>query len=508
MSMADRDGWIWYDGKMVPWRDATTHVLTHTLHYGMGVFEGVRAYKTPEGPAIFRLRDHTDRLFRSAQIFGMKIPYTKEVLDAAQLACVRDNKLESCYLRPLVFYGSEAMGVAAKSNPVRVAISVWPWGAYLGAEALEKGIRVKTSSFTHHHPNITMCNAKAVCNYAVSILANQEAAHDGYEEAMLLDPQGFICQGSGENVFIVRDGKLHTPDLSGGALNGITRDTIITFAGELGIPVIERRITRDEIYICRRSVLHRHRGRGHADSRVRQPPDRRRPARTRSPRACRSSSSTRSTAAIRRRRHGSRRCDDGRYPQRRRDRGEGGGPSGVLPESEDAALVEPSARVSRHRPDRRSVVPVLRHALPACRRTAQGRRALSPPPPAGNPSRGNILVVAPSWVGDAILSEPLVARLRSRRERPARIDVLAPGWCAPVYARMRGIGRVIDSTLRHGEVSWTKRRDARAHAVRCRDTRRRSSCPIRGSRRSCPGSRGFRAARATSAKCAGASSTT
>ena len=180
----------------------------------------------------------------------MKIPYTKEVIDAAQLACVRDNKLESCYLRPLVFYGSEAMGVAAKSNPVRVAIAVWPWGAYLGAEALEKGIRVKTSSFTHHHPNITMCNAKAVCNYAVSILANQEAAHDGYEEAMLLDPQGFICQGSGENVFIVRDGKLHTPDLSGGALNGITRDTIITFANELGIPVIERRITRDEIYIA------------------------------------------------------------------------------------------------------------------------------------------------------------------------------------------------------------------------------------------------------------------
>jgi branched-chain amino acid aminotransferase len=193
---------------MVPWRDATTHVLTHTLHYGMGVFEGVRAYKTPEGPAIFRLRDHTERLFRSAQIFGMKIPYTREEIDAAQLACVRDNKLESCYIRPIAFYGSQAMGVAAKSNPVRVAVAVWPWGAYLGAEALEKGIRVKTSSFTHHHPNITMCNAKAVCNYAVSILANQEAMHDGYEEAMLLDPQGYVCQGSGENVFIVRDGRL------------------------------------------------------------------------------------------------------------------------------------------------------------------------------------------------------------------------------------------------------------------------------------------------------------
>ena len=250
MSMADRDGWIWYDGKMVPWRDATTHVLTHTLHYGMGVFEGVRCYMTQSGPAIFRLRDHTERLFRSARIFGMKIPFDVETLMEAQRACVRDNKLEACYVRPIAFYGSVAMGVAAKSNPVLVAIAAWPWGAYLGADGLEKGIRVKTSSYTHHHPNITMCGAKAVCNYAVSILANQEATHDGYEEAMLLDPQGFVCQGSGENVFMVRNGKLHTPDLSGGALNGITRDTIMTFANELGIPVLERRITRDEFYIC------------------------------------------------------------------------------------------------------------------------------------------------------------------------------------------------------------------------------------------------------------------
>jgi branched-chain amino acid aminotransferase len=250
MSMADRDGYIWYDGKLVPWRDANTHVLTHTLHYGLGVFEGVRAYKTARGPAIFRLQDHTDRLFRSAQIFGMKIPYTKEVLIDAQREAVRANKLESAYIRPIAFYGSEQMGVAAKNNSVRVAIATWPWGAYLGAEGLERGIRVKTSSFTHHHPNITMCNAKATCNYAVSILANQEATQDGYEEAMLLDPQGFICQGSGENVFIVRDGKLHTPDLSGGALNGITRNTIFRIAEDLGIPVVERRITRDEIYIC------------------------------------------------------------------------------------------------------------------------------------------------------------------------------------------------------------------------------------------------------------------
>jgi branched-chain amino acid aminotransferase len=248
MSMADRDGWIWYDGKMVPWRDATTHVLTHTLHYGMGVFEGVRCYKTVDGPAIFRLRDHTDRLFRSAHIFGMKIPYSREELDAAQLACVRDNKLESCYLRPLAFYGSTAMGVAAKSNPVRVAIAAWPWGAYLGAEGMERGIRVKTSSFTRHHVNIHMTGAKACANYLNSILANQEVTHDGYEEAMLLDPQGFVSEGSGENVFLVIDGALHTPDLSSGALKGITRDTIFAFARDLGIAVHERRITRDEVY--------------------------------------------------------------------------------------------------------------------------------------------------------------------------------------------------------------------------------------------------------------------
>jgi branched-chain amino acid aminotransferase len=241
---------IWLDGALVDWDAARVHVLTHTLHYGMGVFEGVRCYATGKGPAIFRLRDHTDRLFRSARIFGMKIPFTADVLIDAQRACVRENKLESCYIRPIAFYGSVAMGVAARSNPVLVAIAAWPWGAYLGAEGLEKGIRVKTSSYTHHHPNITMCGAKAVCNYAVSILANQEATHDGYEEAMLLDPQGFICQGSGENVFIVRDGKLHTPDLSGGALAGITRDTILRFAADLGIPVLERRITRDEVYVA------------------------------------------------------------------------------------------------------------------------------------------------------------------------------------------------------------------------------------------------------------------
>ncbi|MEO5701416.1 MAG: branched-chain amino acid transaminase [Casimicrobiaceae bacterium] len=248
MSMADRDGFIWYDGKMVPWRDATTHVLTHTLHYGMGVFEGVRAYATAKGPAIFRLHDHTRRLFRSAHIFSMKIPFSAEELDAAQLACVRDNRLESCYIRPIAFYGSVAMGVAAKSNPVRVAVAAWPWGAYLGADGLEKGIRVKTSSFTRHHVNITMTGAKACANYLNSILANQEATHDGYDEALLLDPQGYVSEGSGENIFLVQGGELHTPDLSSGALRGITRDTVFTLAKDLGIAVVERRITRDEVY--------------------------------------------------------------------------------------------------------------------------------------------------------------------------------------------------------------------------------------------------------------------
>ena len=245
--MADRDGVIWYDGKMVNWRDATTHVLTHTLHYGMGVFEGVRAYKTDKGTAIFRLKDHTDRLFRSAHILGMKLPYSKEELMAAQLASVRENNLESAYLRPMAFYGAEAMGISAKTLSTHVIVAAWQWGAYMGQEALDHGIRVKTSSFSRHHVNITMCKAKANGNYMNSILAHQEAAQDGYEEALLLDVDGFVAEGSGENIFIVRNGKLYTPDLTA-ALEGITRDTIVQLAGELGIPVIEKRITRDEVY--------------------------------------------------------------------------------------------------------------------------------------------------------------------------------------------------------------------------------------------------------------------
>ena len=247
MSMSDRDGVIWYDGKMVPWRDATTHVLTHTLHYGMGVFEGVRAYKTEQGTAIFRLKEHTDRLFRSAHILGMKMPYDKKTIADAQLAAVRDNKLESGYLRPMAFFGSEAMGISAKTLSTHVIVAAWTWGTYLGQDALDKGIRVKTSSFARHHVNITMCKAKANGNYMNSILAHQEAATDGYDEALLLDVDGFVAEGSGENIFVIRNGKLYTPDLTS-ALEGITRDTIITFANEIGLPVIEKRITRDEVY--------------------------------------------------------------------------------------------------------------------------------------------------------------------------------------------------------------------------------------------------------------------
>ena len=249
MSMADRDGLIWYDGKLVPWRDATTHVLTHTLHYGMGVFEGVRAYKTDRGPAIFRLQEHTDRLFRSAHILGMKLPFDKATLNEAQRAAVRENQLEAAYIRPMAFYGAEAMGISAKTLSTHVIVAAWTWGAYMGKEALEQGIRVKTSSFSRHHVNAIMCKAKANGNYLNSILAHREAETDGYQEALLLDVDGFVAEGSGENIFIVRDGKLYTPDTTA-ALEGITRDTVMRLAAQLGIPVIEKRITRDEVYVA------------------------------------------------------------------------------------------------------------------------------------------------------------------------------------------------------------------------------------------------------------------
>lgn len=247
MSMSDRDGYIWYNGELVEWRSATTHVLTHTLHYGMGVFEGVRAYETASGPAIFRLQDHTDRLFRSAHILGIKLPFSKEEINHAHHEVVKANKLASCYFRPMAFYGSGKLGVAPPADDVQVIVAAWPWGAYLGADGLEKGIRVKTSSFARHHVNITMCKAKANGNYMNSILANSEATRDGYDEALLLDVDGYVAEGSGENVFIVRKGKLYTPDLTS-ALEGITRDTVFCIAADMGLEVIEKRLTRDEVY--------------------------------------------------------------------------------------------------------------------------------------------------------------------------------------------------------------------------------------------------------------------
>ncbi len=249
MSMADRDGVIWYDGELVPWRDATTHVLTHTLHYGMGVFEGVRAYNTPEGTAIFRLQAHTDRLFDSAHIMNMKMPFSKEELNEATRAAVRENNLESAYIRPMVFYGSEAMGLRATGLKVRVIVAAWHWGAYMGEEALKTGIKVRTSSFTRHHVNISMTRAKANGNYINSMLALQEAVSGGADEAMLLDTEGYVAEGSGENIFLVKNDVVYTPEVTS-CLNGITRSTILTLAEELGIKVIEKRITRDEVYIA------------------------------------------------------------------------------------------------------------------------------------------------------------------------------------------------------------------------------------------------------------------
>jgi branched-chain amino acid aminotransferase len=247
--MADRDGWIWYDGKLVPWREATTHVLTHSLHYGLAVFEGVRAYNTPDGPAIFRLQDHTDRLFNSAKIFMMEVPYTREQLNAAQREVVRANKLESCYLRPLAFYGSEKMGVSPKGAKVHVSIAAWPWGAYLGEEGLAKGIRVKTSSYQRHHINVSMVRSKTAGHYVNSILANMEAVNHGYDEALLLDTQGFVAEGAGENLFIVRDGKVFEPNMVSGLI-GITRRTVIDLAADLGYNVTQIPMTRDDVYLA------------------------------------------------------------------------------------------------------------------------------------------------------------------------------------------------------------------------------------------------------------------
>ena len=249
-SMSDRDGKIWMDGQMVDWRDAKIHVLSHTLHYGCGAFEGVRAYKGDGGTTIFRLAEHTERLFNSAKILRMKIPFSPEQVNEAQIAVIRDNKLESGYLRPLTWIGDKKLGVSPKGNTIHLMVAAWPWGAYLGDEGLARGIRVKTSSYTRHHVNITMTQAKAVSNYTNSILANMEATDDGYDEAMLLDANGFVSEGAGENLFVIKGGVVYTPDLSAGALNGITRNTVFHICQDLGLEVVQKRITRDEVYIC------------------------------------------------------------------------------------------------------------------------------------------------------------------------------------------------------------------------------------------------------------------
>ena len=248
--MHDRDGKIWMDGELVEWRDAKIHVLSHTLHYGCGAFEGVRAYETVKGTAIFRLQEHTERLFNSAKILRMKIPFSVEEVIEAQRNIVRANNLKSGYVRPLTWIGSQKLGVSPKGNRIHLMVAAWTWGAYLGDEGMKRGIRVKTSSYTRHHVNITMTQAKAVSNYTNSILANMEALDDGYDEALLLDASGFVSEGAGENIFLVKDGVIYTPDLSAGALNGITRNTVFHIAKDLGLEIVQKRITRDEVYIA------------------------------------------------------------------------------------------------------------------------------------------------------------------------------------------------------------------------------------------------------------------
>jgi len=249
MSMSDRDGYIWYDGKMVPWREATTHVLTYTLHYGAGCFEGVRAYETPKGTAIFRLQEHTRRLFNSAKIIGMAMPWSEHELNEAQLEVLRVNQLKEAYLRPMVFYGSEGMGLRATGLKTHVIVAAWTWGSYLGADGMERGIRVKTSSFSRHYVNSSLCRAKANANYLNSSMALNEVLKDGYDEALMLDPEGYVAEGSAENIFVITNGVISTPDVTS-ALDGITRRTVMQLAQDMGYTVRERRITRDEVYVC------------------------------------------------------------------------------------------------------------------------------------------------------------------------------------------------------------------------------------------------------------------
>lgn len=249
MSMADKPGVIWFDGKLIPWADAKIHVLTHGLHYGTGVFEGVRAYQTEHGTAIFRLADHTHRLLSSLKILNMKIDYDYETIFEAQRTVVRDNKLNACYIRPICFYGDDQLGLSVKNSHTHVAIAAWEWGAYLGKDSLTNGITAHISSFTRNHVNSSMSKAKVTGHYINSTLAHQEAELSGYDEAIMLDSQGHVAEGSGENIFLVYNGTILTPMISS-CLDGITRETIIRLARDMDIPLIERNITRDELYIA------------------------------------------------------------------------------------------------------------------------------------------------------------------------------------------------------------------------------------------------------------------
>lgn len=248
--MVDALAEIWMDGAFVPWADARVHVLTHTLHYGLGAFEGIRAYRRADGrSAVFRLREHVERLFDSCKLALMAVPFTREQVAEACVETLRRNGLDSGYLRPLAFVGDGAMGIYA-DNPTRVAVVAWRWGSYLGQEALDRGIRAKISSFARHHVNVSLAKAKLVGQYTNSILAKREAKLGGYDEAILLDPQGYVSEGTGENLFVVRKGTLITPPLSSSILAGITRDTVMTLAREEGIPVAEERLTRDQLWLA------------------------------------------------------------------------------------------------------------------------------------------------------------------------------------------------------------------------------------------------------------------
>ncbi|ABK44371.1 branched chain amino acid aminotransferase apoenzyme [Magnetococcus marinus MC-1] len=246
--MWDKDGKIWMDGQFVDWRDAKIHVLTHTLHYGMGVFEGIRCYEADQGPAIFRLGEHVERLFKSALILGMEMPYSRDVISQVCQDVIKLNGLKSGYIRPLMYYGAESMGINPAPLKTHGMVAAWAWGAYLGEEGMEKGIRIKTSSYTRHHPNVVMTRAKAVGNYPNSILAKSEALRCGYDEALLLDTEGYVAEGSGENLFLVQGQTLKTPPLDS-ALNGITRNTVMTIAAEMGLKVVEQRFPRDEVLV-------------------------------------------------------------------------------------------------------------------------------------------------------------------------------------------------------------------------------------------------------------------